>query len=266
MRTNLLPSLVDWACPNAVVPVVATGGDDAEPPPLGNVSSKSTPAAAARHGPRLAMKRFAYRVARRALKLQVAEVMSLDLAELHRRPLEPSPFHFRFLTPDDVRKAVGDPMNDLDAAMADELQPMSNFCFAAFDHCRLACYSWYALGQVRPEHCLGARLKLPDDTVYMYKAFTTPEYRGQRLHEATLHRATLALAARGIRRLVAIVEYAEWASRKSHQRMGCRPIGRLWWLGHFGPAVVARPCKIRRSGLQFGDADPVERPDRRGIA
>ena len=49
------------------------------------------------------------------------------------------------------------------------------------------------LGHVEPEHSLGAGLTLPEDAIYMHRAFTLPSYRGNRLHEATIHHAVQML-------------------------------------------------------------------------
>ncbi|MHB1033403.1 MAG: GNAT family N-acetyltransferase [Pirellulales bacterium] len=202
-----------------------------------------------RYGAVCAVKRFAYRVARRLFKLEIADLLSLDFRPLHQRPLESSSLEFRFLSVDDIRTAAGDSANDLDVAMAGRLEFEWNFCFAAFNRGRLVNYSWYALHHVEPEHSFGASLTLPDDTIYMHKAFTLPAYRGRRLHQATVHRATQIFARMGIRRLVALIEYANWASVRSHERLGCQRIGRFWRLGH---KLIARRYDSSVTGLGFG--------------
>ncbi len=172
-------------------------------------------------------KHLGYRAARRLFKLEIADILALDLGPMRQMPPEKSRFEFRFLSAEEIRAAASDPANNLKAEMAGRLEFGRSFCFAAVDRGRLANYSWYALRHVEPEHSFNLGLTLPDDTVYMYKAFTLPAYRGQRLHQATIHRAVQAFAATGIRRLVAIVEYGHWASLRSHLRMGCRRAGRF---------------------------------------
>ena len=191
------------------------------------------------------VKHFTYRAARRLIKLEIADILSLDLGSLRHRALEPSNLEFRFLKADEIRAAATDPAHDLDAAMARRLDFGCNFCFAAFDNGRLVNYSWYALDRIEREHSFGAGLTLPADTIYMHKSFTVPSYRGRRLHQATLHRATNSFARMGIRRLLAIVEYANWASLRSHERLGCRRIGRFWLLGH---KMIARQCDALGAG------------------
>ena len=83
-----------------------------------------------------------------------------------------------------MRAAADEPIYELEAAMAARLQSGRDTCFAAFHRGRLVNYAWYAVECIEPEHRFSAGLKLPGDTVYLYKAFTLPEYRGRRLHGA----------------------------------------------------------------------------------
>jgi L-amino acid N-acyltransferase YncA len=65
----------------------------------------------------------------------------------------------------------------------------------------------------------------------MYKAFTEPEYRGRQIHGAALSRAAEHFRHRGIGRMIAIVEFGNRASLRSHQRLGFRPAGSLLRIG-----------------------------------
>ncbi len=194
------------------------------------------------------LKQLAYRAARRLGKLEIAEIFSLDLRPLKKQPPAPSSFDFRFLAADQIRAAAADPANDIHAEMAERLNRGRNFCFGAFDAGRLVNYSWYAFGTIEREHSFGAGLTLPDDTVYMHKAFTLPAYRGRRLHQATVHRAGQIFARIGVRRLVAIIEYGNRASVRSHWRLGCRRVGRFWLVGQ---RLISWRCE--RSVVGFGE-------------
>ena len=225
------------------------------------ITQSAAPCLASREGPRASrgetsavklhgygvvpmMKRFVYHAARRLLRLRIANVLVLDLTSMCGASPNTSTFEFRFITANEIRAAASDPANDLDADIAGRLESGRNFCFGAFDRGRLANYSWYALGQVEPEHSFGAGLVLPGDAVYLYKAFTLPAYRGHRLHQATVHRALPVFVRLGIRRLIAIVEYGEWASLRSHDRMGCRRAGRFYLLGQ---RLISWRCELSES-------------------
>ena len=202
-----------------------------------------------RYGAVCTLKRSAYRMVRRLFKFTIVNVFLLDIDPLRQRPLESSRFGFRFLSADEIRKLADDPANDLDAALAGRLELGHEFCFAAFDGGQLANYSWYAQHHIEPEHSLGAGLTMPDDTMYVYKGFTLPAYRGQRLNGATIQRAAQIFAGMGIERFVGVVEYANWASVRSCERLGFRRIGSFACLGH---KLISRRCDSNVTGLGFG--------------
>jgi L-amino acid N-acyltransferase YncA len=65
----------------------------------------------------------------------------------------------------------------------------------------------------------------------MYKAYTVPEYRGRKIHAAALTRAAEHFRQRGVAQMIAIVEFGNWASLRSHSQIGFRPAGRLLCVG-----------------------------------
>ncbi len=179
----------------------------------------------------IALGEFAYRLARRLMSAEIAQVLQLDLAAM-RAPKPPAlDLDYRFLSADEVRAAAADPAHDLDATMAERLRSGRDFCYGAFHGNRLASYSWYALDSIEPEHGFGAGLTFPLDTVYLYKAYTLPAYRGRQVHGAALQRAARFFQQHGITQLIAIVEFGNWASLRSHEKLGCRPVGRLLRVG-----------------------------------
>ena len=109
--------------------------------------------------------------------------------------------------------------------------PSGTSALPPFTGAHLVNYAWYALESIEAEHSFGAGLKLPPDTVYMYKAYTVPEYRGRQIHGAALSRAAERLRQRGIGRMIAIVEFGNRASLRSHQKLGFRGVGRLLRVG-----------------------------------
>ncbi|MGO9112408.1 MAG: N-acetyltransferase family protein [Thermoguttaceae bacterium] len=192
---------------------------------------------------------LAYRLARRLTNVRIAQVLQLDLSAM--RPAKPRALDLecRFLSAAEVRAAAADPAHELDAAMAERLQSGRDLCFAAFHGDRLVNYSWYALGAIEPEHGFGAGLTFPFDTVYLYKAYTVPAYRGRQIHGSALQQAVQFFQQCGIKQLIAIVEFANWASLRSHEKLGCRPAGRLLRIGQkswgwgCGSLLQGQPCR-----------------------
>ena len=217
--------------------------------------------ACSKFGVRCAIKGLAYRVAQRLCRLQVGYILVQSLAALPKAPSQVGWFEYRWLTADDVRRHAVDRANDLDAAMAPLLENEQNFCFAAMDGPVLASYCWYALESIPGEHSLGVGLSFPTDTVYFYKAYTHPGYRGRGLHPAAMREAASFFAERGVSRLVAIVEYANWPSLRSHAKLGFRLAGRFVKADR-RPLVFERyPQLAGTFGIRFGDVPQL--PDTR---
>lgn len=205
-----------------------------------------------RFGAGSAAKGLAYRLAQRLCKLQIGHVLSLHLGEVSSAGSPPAGLEYRWLTADDVRVCAADPANDLEASLAPRLENGHDYCFAAFDGPLLVNYSWYALDSIEPEHSLGVGLTFPPDTVYLYKAFTRPNYRGRGVHPAALRHATPFLAQRGISRLLALVEYASWPSLRSHEKLGCRHVGRFVKIGRQPIRFKRNPQLTETWGIRFG--------------
>jgi CelD/BcsL family acetyltransferase involved in cellulose biosynthesis/GNAT superfamily N-acetyltransferase len=205
-----------------------------------------------RFGVRSTTNRLAYRLVKRSCQITVAHVLSLELSELAPPPPAPAELEYRWLTADDIRAHAPDPDNDLDSSMAERLEDGRNYCFAAFDGQRLANYSWYAVDSIEPEHSFGAGLTYPANTLYLYKAYTHPDFRGRRIHHCVVGRAVQVFAERGVSRLFALIEYANRASLRSHAKLGFRPIA--WMVvGGLRPLRVERyPRLAEAMGIRFG--------------
>jgi GNAT superfamily N-acetyltransferase len=214
-----------------------------------------------RFGLQKAVAGFLYRGAQRLVKLRVNELMSRPLAGVDALDAPPGieGLEYRALTPAEVRAFAVDRSNDLDVAMADRLEAGCDWCFAALAGDRLVNYSWYALGSIESLHCHVA-LSFPADTVYLYKAFTHPDFRGAGVHRATFVRASRRLVTLGLQRVVLIIDYANWHSLRSHQRLGFRTLGLIITAGR-GPCVFEHhPRAGKKFGLRFGaEADLSDR-------
>ncbi len=209
-------------------------------------------------GLKAAAKRTVSRTAQKLLRIEISEMLWLDRADL-RLASEANPhFEFRFLSANEIATLARDPSNDLDLSFADRADSGFDFCFAAVTQSgEFASYSWYAIDSIEAEHHAGVAMSLPPRTAYMYKAFTPPKFRGQRLYGATVDLAFRKLATRGITQLVTTVEWTNFASLRSCERMGFRRLGRLVTFGqsHDRPAIT--PKAARKLGVRFGDDTDV---------
>jgi hypothetical protein len=180
--------------------------------------------------------------------IEITHVMLLERARVLAPPLDTC-FETGFLTPSQVRRFANDPANRLPNAFVDRAERGLDLCYAAIHGDRLASYGWYALHSIEAEHAAGAALGLPDDLAYMYKGFTHPDYRGQRLYGACMGRAFELLAREDVTRLMAFVHWSNAPSLRSCDLLGYRRLGSLV-AGPRGPIHV--PSAARRLGVRFG--------------
>jgi L-amino acid N-acyltransferase YncA len=210
-------------------------------------------------GWKAAFQRVASRFAQKLLRLEVNEMLWLEAAALPSAIEANSDFDFRFLTADELAHFASDPANEFDTAFANRASSGHDLCFAAIaKHGQLACYSWYALGSIEAEHHLGVAMSLPGDVVYMYKAFTHPDFRGRKLYGTIVATALRSLASRGVTKLITSIEWTNFASLRSCQRLGFESLGRLSIIGPQQYRISFTPHAARSRGVRFWRSADVQ--------
>jgi hypothetical protein len=199
-----------------------------------------------------AMQFVADRLAKRLAGLQVSRILWLRADALPAaRPL-PEGFVFRFLEPAEVERYALDSANELDGWLVERAWRGHDLCFAALAGDRLASYGWYALGSIEPAQFFQVGMSYPDDVAYMYAGFTHPDFRGQRLHAIGMELALRALAEHGVYHLVSYVDWINWPSLRSCQRLGYEDLGAML-TGRVGPWGFGQfPPQATRRGVRFG--------------
>jgi GNAT superfamily N-acetyltransferase len=100
-------------------------------------------------------------------------------------------------------------------------------CYGLFYRNVLAAYSWYS-NKPTPINPADLILHFDDAYVYMYKGFTHPNYRGQRLYATGMTRALQAYLERGCKGMLCYVESNNFTSLRSCYRMGYTDFGNLY--------------------------------------
>lgn len=130
-------------------------------------------------------------------------------------------------------------------------------CYALFDGARLAAYGWYT---DRPapldEHFA---LYFDPGWTYMYKGYTLPAWRGQRLHAVGMCRALRALTDEGRNGLISCVASNNFASLQSVTRMGYRIFGQAYLLRAAGWSMTyaTAGCRAYRFRVVPSGAAPM---------
>lgn len=148
---------------------------------------------------------------------------ALKLEQVHPGFGDAMSVNWQFLNAEQLETFAKDPANELSEAFLSAALAKGDQCYAALDGSRLAAYSWYSH---EPTEADGLRLTFRPDYVYMYKAFTHPDYRGRRLYAAGVNRALTEYLAQGYRGLIADVEIYNYGSLRSLERLGCEGFGR----------------------------------------
>jgi GNAT superfamily N-acetyltransferase len=138
-----------------------------------------------------------------------------------------SKYQAGFLGTKDVWRYAADPQNDLDEESVRRALAAKDECFAIREGDRVAAYGWYS--RAATSHISDTlRLHFDPEWVYMYRGFTHPDYRGQRLHAIGMTMALERYLARGAKGFVSVVESDNKASLKSCYRMGYHDFGTIY--------------------------------------
>ena len=174
----------------------------------------------------------AYRAARKVTDVAVWNGVVVTMDTLDGNFLsEPKRGLGRFCDAAELKLYASDPIYDLDDAFIDHATALGDRCYAFIENGALLSYGWYA------RHPTGAGrgivLHFDPAYVYMYKGFTHPRFRGQRLHAIGMASALEAYTNAGARGFVSYVDSANFASLRSCERMGYRTFGHVvvWWHG-----------------------------------
>ncbi len=206
------------------------------------------------------------RASKKLLRLEASETVWLDADRLPPSIVADPNFTFRFLTIDEIDQLAGEEAYELAPEFVSRVAEGMDVCFAALTpDGRVAHYGWYALGSIEGEHHMGVPMSFPDDVAYMYNAFTHPEFRGRRLHGTAMALALKSLADRGITKLLSTVEWTNYASLRSFERLGFERFGRRWTLGGGNCRWGTNSKAARLRGIRFGREALVTPRSREGI-
>lgn len=160
----------------------------------------------------------------------------------------------RFLSPPELDVLARDPPNQMTPDFVSQALAKGDRCYAILSGDVLASYGWYSRQETRVTQEL--TLCFSPEWVYMYKGFTRPEYRGQRLHAIGMARAMMEYAKEECRGIVSFVEANNFSSLKSCYRMGYVKAGTILALklGRRYLIHVGRGCEPFGFGLRPVDA------------
>jgi hypothetical protein len=138
----------------------------------------------------------------------------------------PEAYRYGFLDAETLRRFAVDSQYDLGQEFLNEALPKGDECFGILDGDTLASYGWYSRRPTNISEDLA--IHFSPEFVYMYKGYTHPKYRGQRLHAIGMTKALQAYLERGHKGLISYVEANNYSSLKSCYRMGYEDVGEVY--------------------------------------
>jgi GNAT superfamily N-acetyltransferase len=159
-------------------------------------------------------------------------------------------FEHRFLDEAALRRFSAEPSYDLSPAFLDEALAKGDQCYGIIDGDRLVSFGWYSTAPTDVTD--GLVFHFDRRYVYMYKGFTDPTYRGQRLHAIAMTWALKRLRERGADGLVSYIDAANFDSLRSCYRMGYRDVGLMYYARVRGQFWTHVDAACRRCGVSLG--------------
>lgn len=188
---------------------------------------------------------FYYQSINRFTFFKVLQAMSVTMDTLDPQFLiGDDKYTYKFLTESELREFSKDPKYQMSKNFLDLALAKKDFCFAVLDQGVLASFGWYSKKPTNINNDL--ILSFKDSYVYMYKGYTSEDYRGQRLHAIGMAKALEAFSKKGFEGLISYVECNNFSSLKSVYRMGYQNIGRLTVAKIPGKYFITRDEECRR--------------------
>lgn len=205
-----------------------------------------------RHGLWNTLGREGLRLAAKVLGVRV--LRGLVLESPAEQPAVPDGLAAGFQAPRALRRFASDPANEMSPFFIAEAIARGDRCYAICDGPMPVCTSWYS----RRPTSIGSGLVLHFDPryVYMYKAFTQPAHRGQRLYAAAASRVFAHFSAKGIAGFVSYVEASNLDSLKALRAMGCRVFGSIYVVRLFGRHFTYATPGCRPFGFRLESLAP----------
>lgn len=198
------------------------------------------------------------KTANKVVVLKILKGMTADRVD-PRYVTCPEPYRPMFLDEKLLRELGRDPSNGLPGSFLDEALSQGDECYGFLAGETLAAYGWYSR---RPTPIDPPDLVLDpgDRYVYMYKGFTHPDHRGQRLHAIGMTLALQQYLRRGFKGLVSYVESNNFASLNSVRRMGYEIFGSVYALRIFGIHLTHASAGWQSHGVR------IERAERKAVS
>jgi len=143
----------------------------------------------------------------------------------------------------------------------EEAAARGDWCHCIMDGDTIASYGWYATGAVPALDDIWIRFS--PSYLYMYKGFTSPAYRGLKLHAYGMARAAAHAVDNGYRGPISFVEVQNEGSLRSVARLGYRIFGTCPQVCVAGKTLAHRTQGCAPYGFELFVPEDAEPPSDR---
>jgi hypothetical protein len=213
------------------------------------------------YGASAALLDLRYRVLNRIVPFRELRGMTAVADDIDANLLEIGAYQARFASRDELLAATSHPdhAGEMTADFVADALAKGDQCFGIFDGDLLASYGWYSR---QPTHIRdGVYLMFDPEWAYMYKGYTVPARRGQRLYGLGMSLALRAFTESRARGLISYVEANNFPALRATERMGYRCFGTVYlaslpggvvsWATpgckHYGFRAEFRPARAQNS-------------------
>lgn len=205
-----------------------------------------------RHGLWNTLQWLSLRLAASACGVRV--LRGLVLESTPEAPPVPEGLALGFQAPRALRRFASDPANEMSPFFIADAIARGDRCFAICNGPMPVFTSWYS----RRPTSIGNGLVLHFDPQYvnLYKAYTQPAHRGQRLYQAAVSRVFAHFAAKGARGFLSYIDATNLNSLKALRRMGYRVFGSIYVVRLFGRNFTLASAGCKPFGFRLENRAP----------
>lgn len=187
---------------------------------------------------------------KKLMYFKVLKGMTLTLDTVDKRCLAPHPKYPGEVVAGNAIRSLISRESGVSGEFVEHAVERGDWAYVFRDGQCLASSGWYSNQSVPIDEHFSVRFS--DDFTYMYKGFTHPDYRGEKLHAYGMAGALVAAAKSRKKGLISYVEIDNFASLKSCDRLGYRIFGTCIALRILGKSfVMTTPgCKRFKFNIQ----------------
>jgi hypothetical protein len=202
------------------------------------------------HGYRKTILSFVYKSLKYTIGFNSLIIIVLDRSQLRKKKADDSYNHnFRYAKEEDLKKMQEKEEFDIYAQDIEAVEKGEK-CLLHFVNDELAGYTWAHPFQ-SPKIIDGIRLKIPTDTIYNYKGFTHPKFRGKGLQSVRYHRLFNDFEYEAKHRLLGYVEFTNWSSQRGQKKGGYNGLGNINYICIGKLTFVILSKKVRSNGIEL---------------